>query len=557
MIKINPKKFALFYLIILAFLFLIQIAYVGYVKVSENSNHKKVESILDKRLKYSWDEKDQILEEINNLLVNEHLSDEDKGRLYERAGIIYFNQGETTTYFKNLGYTLYFLENSEEYDFSINVYLDLANFYLNNYDYDSAEAVIAKAQELRPFDEIENVQIKSYAYRIMGITSFLRYHFNDAETYLNQSIRFLDEGDTEAYKEEYTAMSEVWLARIYEETGRLSKCKEVLDRWKDSYMFSTEIYRSIYLRDFIIPYYQAKCYYLCAENIKEYSKTITMDTDATEQAVIEFLREFMRLCEDNNYERAELYTLLKVQKEYPTRNAAIQSELNYILNRLHETIFKQQNLTYSKVVGSIVDEATNELAHGEDVHRKQLKRLELGIAFSIIFSCIFIIIALLLYNSRFDGLTKLLNRKTFDYELYKIKRSKNNYGIIMIDIDNFKRVNDTYGHPNGDIVLWRLGQLIRKETTSEIKAFRYGGEEFVLLCEKKAALYVNSIAERLRKAMPEQQWAFDTDLILSISSGTSTGSGDDDVVKKADDNLYVAKTHGKNQVVSDYNNTPR
>ena len=551
MLKNNLKKLLLVYIIIIAGILICQLCYRAYTNFQINANHKKVEEILEHRLKFSWEEREALLKDINALINSGKVSPEDMGRLYEKAGIIYMSSGETTTYYKYLGYALYYLKNSSETDFTINVYLDLANFYINNYDYDSASSMIEAARELRPFEEIENPQIRSYAYRIQGINSFLKYNYNDAETYLNESIRVLDEDGTESYKEEYTAMSDVWLARIYEETGRLPKCKEKLDKWEDNYMFTTDIYRNIYLRDFIIPYYQAKCYYLCAENIKERNAPSSMDTEARAQAVIVFLRDFMKLCEENNYEKAELYTLLKIQKEYPTKNQEIQSELTYVCNRLYDTLFKQQNLTYSNVVGSIIDDANNKLAINNTNHLKQIQKIKIRITIGAIFSFIIAFLILLLNASRFDGLTKLLNRKSFDFELSKMKHSKQEYGIIMIDIDNFKTINDTYGHPEGDIVLWRLGQLITKETTSDIKAYRYGGEEFVIMINSNVIAYLNAIAERLRNSMAQQEWDFAPDVKLTLSIGTAKGRGYDDVVKAADNNLYKAKTNGKNQVVTD------
>ena len=551
MLKNNLKKLLLVYIIIIAGILICQLCYRAYTNFQINANHKKVEEILEHRLKFSWEEREAMLKDINALINSGKVSPEDMGRLYEKAGIIYMSSGETTTYYKYLGYALYYLKNSSETDFTINVYLDLANFYINNYDYDSASSMIEAARELRPFEEIENPQIRSYAYRIQGINSFLKYNYNDAETYLNESIRVLDEDGTESYKEEYTAMSDVWLARIYEETGRLPKCKEKLDKWEDNYMFTTDIYRNIYLRDFIIPYYQAKCYYLCAENIKERNAPSSMDTEARAQAVIVFLRDFMKLCEENNYEKAELYTLLKIQKEYPTKNQEIQSELTYVCNRLYDTLFKQQNLTYSNVVGSIIDDANNELAINNTNHLKQIQKIKIRITIGAIFSFIIAFLILLLNSSRFDGLTKLLNRKSFDFELSRMKHSKQEYGIIMIDIDNFKTINDTYGHPEGDIVLWRLGQLITKETTADIKAYRYGGEEFVIMINSNVIAYLNAIAERLRNSMAQQEWDFAPDVKLTLSIGTAKGRGNDDVVKAADNNLYKAKANGKNQVVTD------
>lgn len=541
------KKISIAILLLLAALLLLQSIFYATTYIEKISNHQKAEEILSVDLAYSWDTMDEQLNTINDLLKNKPLFDNDAGRLYERAGLIYLQEGDSITYYKNLGYALYYLDGSND-DFTINIYLDLANFYLNNYAFSNAQTMLDNAFAIKPIEEIENLQIKSYAYRMQGIMEFMKYNYNEAETAIMNSQRVLANCPDEVFTESYMAMNDVWLARIYEETGRLAKCKEKLDEWADSDMFTTNIYRSINLRDFVIPYYQAKCYYLCAENIKEYSHSATMDSEAKEQAVIDFLHEFMELCETNNYEKAELYTILKVQREYPTRNAAIQKELTFVLNQLYSTLFDQQNYTLAGVVNGIVYTSINELQISSLEHKQYVKRVSLIVVAWFIGLFILVILLVQISNSRYDNLTELFNRNMFNYTLSRMKRSNIKYGIIMMDIDDFKQVNDNYGHLNGDIVLRRLGQIISKETTNEIKAYRYGGEEFIVLVEKPVLPYIKAISQRIRRHMEEQEWEFNKDLVLTISIGCAIGSGEDDVVKKADDNLYISKTNGKNQV---------
>ncbi|SDB24474.1 diguanylate cyclase (GGDEF) domain-containing protein [Pseudobutyrivibrio sp. YE44] len=535
---------------VLAALLLLQSLYFVAVKVEKGNNHEKVTKLINEDLKFSWDTMDSELALINDYIQNKHLTNADLGRLYERAALIYMQKGETMSYYRYLGYALYYLEKSDEKDYTINVYLDLANFFLNNYAYENAYAMMDKAQAIRPFDEIQSLQIKSYAYRMLGIMELQKLNYNEAETYFLDSQRILENSNTGIFEESYLAMSDVWLARVYEETGRLPKCKEILDKWDGNDMFTTDVYRKIFLRDFIIPYYQAKCYYLCAENIKERSNPTTMDSDAREQAVLNYLNEFMTLCSENDYEKAELYTLLKIQREYPTKNEAIREKLYTILDELYRSMFNQQNLTYAGVIDDMVQDSMNEMRNNEYIEKQRIKRTELTLVVGGLLGLLILTFIILLMNSRFDGLTKLLTRKVFNHDITCIKRSNIPYGIIMIDIDDFKHVNDTYGHPEGDIVLWRLGQLISKETTADIKGYRYGGEEFIIMVTKSALPYVPKIAERLRDYMEQQGWEFAPDLVITLSVGTATGQGGDEVVKQADENLYHSKQNGKNQVTN-------
>ena len=550
MSKSTIKKIFIIYFSIVAVVFSMQLIYYVNVHFAKVRNHEKVEQILRYDLSYDWDNIDKQLEEIKALLETEDLTIEDMGRLYERASLIYLNKKMRSDYFKNISTALYYLKQSDDTDYTINIYLDLANFYLNNYANKEAENMIAAAEAIKPFDEIESLQIKAYAYRMQGIVAFLNLDYNEAETYFNDSQRIIELSSSNTFETQYTAMNDVWMARVYEETGRLSKCKEKLDKWADSDVFTTEVYRQINLRDFIIPYYQAKCYYLCAENIKERNNSSQMDTEAREQAVIDYLHEFLELCEENEYEKAELYTLLKIQKEYPTRNENIQRELITVLNELYSNTFKQQNFAYAAAVRSFIIAAQEDLRVNQQAWRKSIRRTKIAIISAMALTVVVLILIILFMSNRFDGLTHLLTRKVFDYDLAKIQKSNNEYGIIMIDIDDFKNVNDTYGHQSGDVVLWRLGQLIENETTSDIHAYRYGGEEFAIIVGKNALPYIKNIADRLCHAMFQQAWDFDSELLITLSIGTATGKGTENVVKMADDNLYYSKAHGKNRVTS-------
>ncbi len=549
MSKALIKKIFIVYFAAVAAIVILQLAYYANIHFEKITNHQQVELILNKDLKYKWDTRDEELAEIEELLAKGSLTNEDFGRLYERAAMIHYSNNNNMTYFKYMGYALYYLDHSNEKDYTINIYLDLANFFLNNYANDQAEKMLEFAQSVRSFDEIENPQIKSYAYRMLGITSILNLEYNEAETYFNNSLRVISESHTNTFEDDYTAIDEIWLARVYEETGRVPKCAEILAKWSNSEMFTSDVYRNIYLRDFIIPYYQAKCYYLCADNIKERSSYSQAEADARTQSVIDYLREFMTVCEENNYEKAELYTLLKIQKEYPTKNQKIQKELYTVLNELYANIFTQQNATYASVIDNLIFNSKNELDINAKILDKSVRRAEFILVVVVVFAFIIIIFVILILNNRFDGLTKLLNRKVFDKDVARLGRSTSEYGVIMIDIDDFKQVNDTYGHPEGDVVIRRLGELIEKETTSDIRGYRYGGEEFAIIVGKNAIQYVGKIAERTRDYMQQQGWEFNKDLVITLSIGTATGKGYD-VVKQADDNLYMSKQNGKNQVTS-------
>ncbi|MEE9241092.1 MAG: GGDEF domain-containing protein [bacterium] len=160
-----------------------------------------------------------------------------------------------------------------------------------------------------------------------------------------------------------------------------------------------------------------------------------------------------------------------------------------------------------------------------------------------------------------DPLTGLLNRRGFEEtgarELSRIIRTRETAGLIIIDIDKFKNINDTYGHPAGDDVLCELAQILREETRTLDYVFRFGGEEFGLILPHTQHEEMVLMAERIRleveknhfMAMPEAGAV--TISLGALSIGPSKRPALDDVYPVADALLYRAKQEGRNCVVSD------
>ncbi|HET7784432.1 MAG TPA: diguanylate cyclase [Myxococcales bacterium] len=156
-----------------------------------------------------------------------------------------------------------------------------------------------------------------------------------------------------------------------------------------------------------------------------------------------------------------------------------------------------------------------------------------------------------------DGLTGLLNRRTFNSLLEKRLREAQRYGrplsLLLLDIDHFKKVNDTHGHPAGDAVLRGVAQVAQKQARETDLVARYGGEEMALILPETDARGAWAIAERIRKAVAAAAHATEQGSLrvtLSVGVATWTGGGDspDDLLQAADKALYRAKEGGRNRV---------
>jgi diguanylate cyclase len=161
-------------------------------------------------------------------------------------------------------------------------------------------------------------------------------------------------------------------------------------------------------------------------------------------------------------------------------------------------------------------------------------------------------------DSTMDGLTGVANRKSFDVTLRKLAGDAMNSGdhlaMLMIDIDHFKRVNDTWGHPTGDIVLRHVAKTLQKSVRGGDHVARYGGEEFTVILPRTDSQAAVSVAENIRVGLTREPFLLELDppmTPITISIGVACydpGEPLTEWVARTDAALYSAKKDGRNRV---------
>ncbi|MDO9265154.1 MAG: diguanylate cyclase [Desulfosalsimonadaceae bacterium] len=165
----------------------------------------------------------------------------------------------------------------------------------------------------------------------------------------------------------------------------------------------------------------------------------------------------------------------------------------------------------------------------------------------------------LLVLSNTDGLTKLYNKRYFNEKLKSEIALSGNLGdplsLLILDLDDFKKVNDAYGHPAGDQVLKRLGEIVLMSIRDKDCGCRYGGEEFTIILPGTGKEKALDVAERIRRLINDDTFeAIDGQKFsATVSIGLAQfhpGENSADLINRADKSLYSAKRQGKNQTVS-------
>ena len=159
--------------------------------------------------------------------------------------------------------------------------------------------------------------------------------------------------------------------------------------------------------------------------------------------------------------------------------------------------------------------------------------------------------------ANFDALTGLHNRQAILGKLHetvnRAKRYREDFSLIMLDLDHFKKVNDRYGHLTGDDVLEKVAALIRGNIRNTDVAGRYGGEEFIIILPQTGSSSALNVAERIRNIveMAEMKDSTGNVFAITVSQGLSSWEQGEDahsLISRADDALYKAKENGRNRV---------
>ena len=164
-------------------------------------------------------------------------------------------------------------------------------------------------------------------------------------------------------------------------------------------------------------------------------------------------------------------------------------------------------------------------------------------------------------DSNLDGLTKVFNRRALDRYLQKITQKGNlqhELHLLILDIDDFKSINDTYGHVVGDKILIFIANLLRNTLRDGDKVFRYGGEEFVIILNRITAEKCEEIAERILHTISTNTLLYKGESVnVTISIGSTKyidGDTPESLIDRADKALYNSKKQGKNQLSTEFTN---
>ena len=379
---------------------------------------------------------------------------------------------------------------------------------------------------------LENINLADKNFPLINRTK-ISYYFHLAENYYfidnyKDAFKYLDkisnllEGEPEDYKVNILLLKNLLKTQLYlklnnsqEALNNLNLSKNLLDNLQKVYFSDLKIFYLLTLESYNLKYNFQN---FNENNIKNFIETSQETGDAI------FLKMAFDLLFEYYFESNDFIKYRKLDLMYISHLKKITNANNKFF-----TLYLVENLE-------------NEYISTEN------KKLYRHISIILLVSLIILIISFkraqyLDKKTKIDALTNIGNRLAFNTKLKELKNK--DYYMLLFDIDNFKRLNDTYGHDFGDEDLFTVGKILKTIENKEISIYRIGGEEFLIIFTNLNKNFCIDSCEYIRKSIENIKWK--NPVTVTISGGFSQRS--ENTYIKCDSRLYKAKNSGKNLII--------
>lgn len=509
----------------------ILLLFIGFLSFFHYSQSKKrinqefeeyVSSVLA-----SQEIREEEIETIKSYLGEMKLSTYNKGMATKVLSIIYSMKNQVEDSISYMCQSLFYFEQENETLAAVQMSVSLARTLIHITAYDMAVEILEEALEapLEKEDKTEtHIQIcTKLAEALVGCKRY------------EQALEMIELGEyklegLEGY-ETYAYGLKMSQVRAYFGLGDYEMANELLESMDYANLESNWEIGA----DYVIPYY----------NIMGMS---LMQKGKIEEALVYF-DEFLDYCDKYSYNLVRLNYVDEFVQAAVQFGYADQEKIKQYGEGILE-YYRQELKITNEMFASIMLEAYNISMKNVTIEYERTRRRFRIAGGAVLTVCILIMAILGLFyyyrRTQIDFLTGAYNRMKLRKVTNALYERNQQFYIIMFDIDDFKRCNDVHGHAFGDKVLVHISKRVMQILPEMSLFFRYGGEEFVVLCEMESEGAVKAFAEKIRASVEKLEW--ETGGKITISVGVAYSEAGKDPFLLADECLYVSKKTGKNKV---------
>lgn len=467
------------------------------------------------------------LDMLTEIEGHENLSKEARLYVNKKLKLLYIMNGNYAKASEYVIKTIKYSKSIDDVYDEVKSRIELGVIYRRLGGYEVATRVIEDAMKIKIQDKKDDANMKVYAYLNLAQINIELENYDKAKEMCDlvpkYKIYFSDEDyrDIEISKEIIEAKVYLYNNNLNMAKENLSHIKFLMKNDKDEYIIDKDLEELVVQAN-----YEFKA--------KNYDKSKTIYNEAL---------SLSKLRNQDIYVKPILSDLLKL---------ATENKDEYLKEKYYNEILefnkKQEKIRYQAYVYYINTNVEKEISI---MHDLKYNKMFYMIAFIIM---LFMAIALdviykrIKYRLTHDALTNTYNRYSLDKKYKYLLRKNKEFAAIMIDIDDFKSINDTYGHEFGDIVLINMCNVVKAILNKDSNIYRYGGEEFAILSKNSTKVDVLLMAEKIRYYVEAMIW--ENDIKITVSAGIAFSDIEKELtIQKADKNLYKAKHTGKNKVV--------
>ncbi|MCR8746851.1 GGDEF domain-containing protein [Romboutsia lituseburensis] len=467
--------------------------------------------------------------------MEKYLLRSDKNNIFgltKNIAPMYYIAGNREKTIKSFLYILHSANERQDMYLKSKTLIDLSSTFSDVGAFDLAQSLVYKSfKSINKIDDNRKYNMDLYAYTALCGINLNKKDTKNLKKYINKIYELEGKIPQEEYND-YLINAKVFESMTNDKSNGYKKSKQLIDEAikileneKEVLLVDTDI--------LVISGY-AHCKYL----IGKYQESIKYYEIAYKK-----MNERKSRC-------YEVLILTNLKELYHT--VGNTEKFNQTKESLENIYSKYQNEIAASYLKNSISEYKELIKVEEDFKHKIGK---LGV---IIFVLIAFIITVVSYNIKnkkleaalkIDPLTKIYNRGYFNLMYDTLLKGDGNKGfyIAMLDIDDFKHINDTYGHQFGDEVLVGICKFFRKNLNNNCSVYRYGGEEFVIIIKNKTKKEVLDKCERYRKSIESMTWG--ENITVTVSIGVAGFKENEyNTLGKADENLYISKLNGKNKV---------
>lgn len=476
------------------------------------------------------EEREKGIEKLKNLLEEaKYLDVSNRIRLLNKISLLYLMNSD---YENGLDYSveaIYLSEKQGDAYSAAKSLIDMSNVFAELNQYDFAEEIVTYALGFEIKDSYKDSMIKYYGYMNLADIYSENYRSKEAIEYADKALEYLDK-ENSIYENSVFILN-VIKARANFYSGNIVQCRNILNYLESN----KEKFQGKMVGNVEIPFLALRA------KLEAYDGNI--------EKAIEFSNEMLELCDEegliDSKKKNMDYIMQVLHRHYD------KSEANQVYVYEHKLLGEYHNIINNKNEMLARFMMTRFQDKYKDMKAKE-NSIKLVIQAIVIITMSMMLGATSIYVRRYkiqtevDELTGVYNRRKFDYDYKKLMLKNKKFGLIIIDIDHFKSFNDNYGHDFGDVVLRNVIKLMKNRLSKDEEIYRYGGEEFCILCTGKELQDIVHLAETIRKDVESMTWR--EGVQVTISSGIACNGQNGNLFKLADENLYKSKENGRNRV---------